>query len=177
MASDLSTTMDALVACVCAALEDIDRAACKCGLTVGPPSPGPAGCCTTCGANNLGGQVTGFLERVYPADQTRAGIDQVTRLENCNSGATAADITLVVLRCYPSLDSQGNMPSLDKTTPYAHDLNTDMRAVWNALKCCGSDLVIRESAVDADPEGGCSAFAIRVTTLVNMNPPVDVDVS
>lgn len=177
MASDLSTTMDALVACVCAALEDIDRAACKCGLTVGPPEPGPMGCCNKCGTNTLGGQVSGFVSRVYPADQTRDGIQEATRLENCNSGATAADITITVLRCYPKVDAKGNMPSLDKTTPYAHDLNTDLTAAWNALKCCGQNVQIVEVGVDASPSGGCSAFGITVTTLVNMNPPVDVDVS
>jgi hypothetical protein len=110
------------------------------------------------------------LERVYPADQTRDGITEATRLENCRSGGTAADITLVVLRCYPSLDKNGNMPTLEATTPYAEELNTDMGIVWQALKCCGTNIVIRESAVDADPAGGCSAFAIRVTTLVDMTP-------
>lgn len=177
MTGDLTTTMDALVACVVDALDDIDRAPCTNGLTVGPPSPGPAGCCTTCGSNNVGGQVTGFLERVYPAEQTRDGIQEVSRV-NCRSGATAADITLVVLRCYPSLDAKGNMPTLDKTTPYAHELNTDMTTVWQALKCCATGSEIRESAVDADPEGGCSAFAIRVSVMVSMVPPEpDVDVS
>lgn len=172
MTTDLTTTMDALVACVVEALDSIDRAVCKDGLTVGPPAPGPMGCCDKCGTNNLGGQVSGFLERVYPADRTNDGIEQVTRV-NCRSGSTAADITLVVLRCYPSMDAKGNMPPLDKTTPYAHDLNTDMTAVWNALKCCSTGSEIRESAVDADPEGGCSAFAIRVTTMVNMVPEVE----
>lgn len=175
MVADLTTTMDALVECVCDALEAADRAACACGLTVGPPSPGPAGCCEC--DTSPGGSVSGFLERVYPADQTRDGIQEASRLENCRTGGTAADITLVVLRCYPSLDEQGNMPDLVDTTDAAHDLNTDMTVVWEALKCCGPNLVIRESAVDADPEGGCSAFAIRVSTLVNMVPAVDLDVS
>lgn len=177
MAADLSTVMDTLVTCAADALEDIDRAACKTGLTVGPPEPGPAGCCNKCGANKIGGEVTAFLERVYPADKTREGIQEASRL-NCRSGGTAADITVVVLRCYPSMDNAGKMPTLDKTTPYAHDLNTDMRAVWNGLLCCTDGVEIRDSGVDASPAGGCSAFAIRVTVMVSMTPPaVDVDVS
>jgi hypothetical protein len=174
MATDLTTTMDTLTECVCAALEEIDRAVCACGLTVGPPATGPAGCCEC--NNGAGGSVAGFLERVYPADGM--SLEQVTRVENCKPGAVAADITLVVVRCYPTLGNQGNMPALEVTSSFAQDLNTDMAAVWNALKCCtGVSVAIRESAVDSDPEGGCSAFAIRVTTLVKMDNPAVVDES
>lgn len=174
VAVDLTTTMDSLVSCVCSALEEADRAACHCGLTIGPPSPGPAGCCQC--DETPGGSVSGFLERVFPAELTRDGINEAPRV-SCRSGATAADITLVVLRCYPAMDEQGNMPDLEDTTTAAHDLNEDMTIVWQALKCCDVGVEIRESAVDADPEGGCSAFAIRVTTMVSMVPAVDVDVS
>jgi hypothetical protein len=47
-------------------------------------------------------------------------------------------------------------------------LNTDLTAVWNALKCCGERIMLRESVVESDPEGGCAGFAIRVTVLVSM---------
>jgi hypothetical protein len=172
MAADLTTKMDALVACVSEALAGIDRAACSTGLTVGPPEPGPAGCCSKCGGTTVGGQVTGFLERVFPAEKTREGIQEV-QAQTCRNGSTAADVTLVVLRCYPSMDTQGNMPSLDKITPYAHSLNDDMTTVWAALKCCDQAVEIRDSGVDASPEAGCSAFAIRVTLMVSMVPPVE----
>lgn len=173
MASDLTTIMDALVACAADALDAIDRAACSHGLTVGPPEPGPAGCCNTCGSDKVGGQVSGFLERVFPADLTREGITEV-EAQTCRNGSTAADITLVVIRCYPAMTEQGAMPTLDQTTPFAHNLNTDLRAVWNAIRCCsGQRVEIRESAVDAEPEGGCSAFGIRVRTMVDMDPPED----
>jgi hypothetical protein len=113
----------------------------------------------------------GFLERVYPVDAST--YEQVAPVFNCRPSATAADISLTVIRCYPSLDEMGNMPGLDVTTDYAHNLNSDMAAVWSALVCCGTKLVIRETAVESDPEGGCSGFAVRVSVLVNMN----VDVS
>lgn len=172
MSADLTTTMDALVACVCAALEEADRAACSCGLVVGPPEPGPAGCCNKCGSNTVGGQVVGFLERVFPADLTRDGIQQVQG-QTCRAGGTAAEITLVVLRCYPTMDEQGNMPTPEVTTDFAHNLNTDLTTVWNALRCCQQTVEIRDSGVDASPEAGCSAFAIRVATMVDMNPSGD----
>jgi hypothetical protein len=173
MTDKLTPTMDTLVACVSEALADIDRAACSAGLTVGPPEPGPAGCCNKCGSNTVGGQVVGFLERVFPADKTRDGIQEAPR-QTCRNGGTAADITLVVLRCYPAMDMQGNMPTLEQTTPFAENLNTDMTTVWNALRCCATDVEIRDSGVDASPEAGCSAFAIRVTTMVDMTPAGDV---
>jgi hypothetical protein len=176
MADTITTTMDSLVDCVCAALADIERAACACGLTVGPPAAGPFACgCECATGDGVGGQVSAFLERVYPAEA--ATFEQVTRLEDCRPGAVAADITVVVTRCYPTLDNQGNQPTLDDTSLFADNLNTDLVAAWNALKCCGYKIGIRESAIDADPEGGCSAFAIRVTTLVAMTAPTVPDVS
>lgn len=169
MAADLTTIMQTLISCVCDSLEAVERPTCDCGLTIGVPAQGPAGCCDDCG-----GHASAFLERVYPADPTT--YEQIVRREDCKPGSTAADISLVVVRCYPAMDEQGNMPTLETTTTFAENLNTDMAAVWTGLKCCGTPLVIRDSAIQGDPEGGCSGFAIRVSVLVSMNSPV-VDVS
>lgn len=169
VAPTLTEVMDSLTECVCAALEAIERPACGCGLTIGVPALGPAGCCE-CDSTAVG-NVAAFLERVYPADATT--FEQVTRFEDCRPGATVADISLVVVRCYPKVDEQLQVPTLEETTPFAYELNTDMSAVWSGLKCCGTRLVFRDSAIQGDPEGGCSGFAIRVSVLVNMN----VDVS
>lgn len=163
-ASDLSTTLQTLIDCVCSALADADRPVCACGMTVGPPVIGPAQCCECDG--DTGGQVTGNLERVFPV--TGVLLESDTRVENCRPGLVAADFTIVVTRCYPTLDEQGNMPDLDQTTDATIGLHTDVGLVWNALKCCGTNLVFRESAVTADPDGGCSAFAVRVTVPVSM---------
>lgn len=168
MADDLTTVMGALTACVCDALEAVERPACDCGLTIGVPAQGPAGCCEC--QDGVGGNVSAFLERVYPADPST--YEQVTRREDCRPGSTAADISVVVVRCYPKMDEVGNMPTLETTTTFAENLNTDMAAVWTGLKCCGTPLVIRDSAIQGDPEGGCSGFAIRVSVLVSMNSPV-----
>lgn len=168
MADDLTTVMQALNTCVCEALEGIDRPACDCGLTIGVPAQGPSGCCEC--NEGVGGNVAAFLERVYPADPTT--YEQIAPLFPCRDNGTAADISVTVVRCYPSMDAQGNMPDLSTTTTYAENLNTDMAAVWSALKCCGTKLIIRDSAIQGDPEGGCSGFAIRVTVLVSMNSPV-----
>lgn len=168
MAETLSVTMNALIECAQTALaaDGVDRPVCSHGLTIGPPAPGPAGCCDECD-NGAGGQISAHLERTYPVNGD--DFEQVTVRANCRPFATAADITLVVIRCYPSMDELGNMPPLDDTTPFAENLNTDVQAVWDSLICCtGYTLAIREAAIDADPEGGCSGFAVRVSVLVKL---------
>lgn len=172
-APTLSEVMDSLTECVCTALETIGRPTCDCGLTIGVPALGPAGCCECDGG--VGGNVAAFLERVYPVDATT--YEQVVRREDCRPGATAADISVTLIRCYPKVDEQLQVPTLDDTTPYAHDLNTDMAAVWSALKCCETPIVFRDSAIQGDPQGGCSGFAIRVSVLVSMAAPDPVDPS
>lgn len=169
---DLTTTMDSLVACLCSALENIDRATCECGLTIGIPGPGPAGCCEC--DEDAGGQAAGYLERVYPADPTT--FEQITTLANCRPSAKAADVVLTVIRCYPTMTEQGQMPDMATTTEFAHNMNSDITAAWNALECCGERLVIREAFTQGDPEGGCSGFAIRVSVMVSM-PQSGVDPS
>lgn len=168
--SDLTTTMNALVACVSEKLADADRPACRDGLTVGAPATGPQGCCQDCAEGGPGGELTAHLERVYPVDGF--SFEQVVQPADCRPMAYAADITLVVVRCYPSMNDQGVMPTPDETTPYAEALNTDLAAAMQGLICCsGFKLVIRESAIDADPEGGCSGFAIRVSVIVSLVTP------
>jgi hypothetical protein len=171
MPENLTTIMDTLTECVCSALEAINRPACDCGLTIGVPAFGPNGCCECDGTT--GGKVATFVERVYPADPYTW--EQIAPKFPCSTpNVTAADLSVTVLRCYPALSETGQMPQMDVTTEYAHNLNTDMAAVWTALKCCGEQLIIRDSAVESDPEGGCSGFAIRVSVLVNMNLVGDV---
>lgn len=161
-ATDLDTTIDDLLACVVNALEAADRPVCSEGLTIGPP---PWQICCECDTDTSG-RASAFLERIYPVSSGTT-FEQETRLENCRPGAVAADISIVVRRCYPAAHENLTMPDLDETTPPAHDLNTDITVVWTALKCCGS-VAVREAGVDADPVGGCSAFAIRVTSLVSI---------
>lgn len=160
--------MDDLIACVCDALEAAERPVCICGKTVGTPVIGLGQCCDCSSADDpdAGGQASIHFERMYPAEKTANGIQQVERLENCKPGGTAADLQITVTRCYPRLDEQGNPPTLDETSPYADDLNADMTTVWKALRCCGQDIMFRESAVRTDPDGGCYAFGVLVAAMV-----------
>lgn len=169
---DVTDTMTDLLACVVDGLDTADRPVCDSGITIGPPVIGPNNCCK---CSDAVGQASVFLERVYPV----AGNDFSARstVENCRPGPVAADMTFVITRCYPAMKNNGQMPKLSETTGPSEDLNEDMRIVWAALRCCNvPNLIIRESAVDSDPEGGCSAFAVRVSVLVSM-PATGGDVS
>lgn len=170
MTDTVGTTLDTLLGCVVDALAAVERPVCDSGTTIGPPVFGPGECCK-CSGGDSDGRVVGFVERTYPVNGN--DFEQVIPL-NCRRTPIAADIVLVVIRCFPRISETGVMPSLEKTSTAADGLNTDMAAVWNAVECCGANLGIREAAVDSDPEGGCSAFAIRVTTLVSMPAPVGV---
>lgn len=162
-AETVPVTRAALLACVVAALADIDRPVCDSGSTIGPPVIGPDSCCKC--SDDSDGRVVAYVERTYPVDGT--SFEQIIP-RNCRRTAIAADIVLVVVRCFPRISETGVMPSLEATTEAADNLDEDMSAAWNAIECCGDNLGIREIAVDSDPEGGCSAFGIRVTTLVTM---------
>lgn len=173
MTDSLTDTMDALEACVTVALDETaERPVCQHGLTVGAPAIGPQGCCNECGDDeSAGGLVSVFLDEggVYPADPTT--YEAVGRID-CKPGAIAADIAVAVVRCYPAMNDQGVMPSLEATTPFAHDFNTDLTVTWNALACCGYKVVMRGAVPQGDPEGGCSGFLVRLTVLVSLANPV-----
>lgn len=168
MAADtVGETLDTLIACVVESLATIERPVCDSGTTIGPPVIGPGECCK-CTSGDGDGRVVGYVERTYPVDGP--DFEQVIP-RNCRRTPVAADIVLVVVRCFPRISDQGVMPSLEKTSTAADNLNADMAAAWNAIECCGENLGIREIAVNSDPEGGCSAFGIAVTTLVSMPAP------
>lgn len=104
-----------------------------------------------------------FLERLYPASD----LTRVTRIETCRTGGWAADITVIVTRCYPTLNEHGEIPFVEDTRTYAEALHDDLQIVLRGIICCtGLRLLIRDTAVDGDPEAGCSVFAIRVTVDV-----------
>lgn len=168
MANTVGETLDDLIACVVDSLAGVDRPVCESGTTIGPPVIGPDTCCKNCKGSGGDGRVVGYVERTYPVDGT--SFEQVIP-RNCRRTPIAADLVLVVIRCFPRISDTGVMPSLEKTGAAADGLDTDMAAAWNAVECCGENLGIREIAVDADPEGGCSAFGIKVTTLVTMPAP------
>lgn len=170
MADDLDTTTRALLACVCDALADEGRPTCQCYATVGDPV---IGLCCSCEGDGYSadaptGEVTVHLEQIYDVDP--ATLQQVTPIRPCRKTTTAADITLVVTRCYPTVDEFGNMPDPDAADAAATLLHDDVTTVWNALTCGCFDgrMIVTQVAVGAPPEGGCAVLIARVTVEVKL---------
>lgn len=164
MTLDLNDTTRELLACLCEALDTAERPSCACYATIGPPV---VGLCCEC-ETGATGETTVHVEQVYDADPET--LQQVTRIHPCRRSTTAADITLVVTRCYPMLDEQGNMPSEDVQNAAATSMHDDLAVVWKALTCGCSDvrLTVRNISVDAMPDAGCSILAARVTAEVRL---------
>lgn len=166
MATDLDTTAQQLLACVCEALaaEDVDRPVCSCYKTIGPPV---IGLCCECSSGTTG-EATIHVEQVYDCDSET--LEQVTRVHPCRRGTTAADMTIVVTRCYPTIDEQGQMPDTDDQDVAATSMHDDIGVVFKALTCGCADirLTVRNIAVDAPPDAGCAVLVARVTAEVKL---------
>jgi hypothetical protein len=168
VADDIQTTADALLDCVCAALADIGRPTCACFNVIGDPMVIQATCCE-CEPGTTG-ELTIHLERLYDVDPTT--LSPVDRVRPCKRSTVAADFAFVLTRCYPTVTEDGQLPDPEDQDAAARDLNQDAAAIWTALTCCeGVDpRIIREVAVEAAPQAGCSAVLARVTIPVNPRP-------
>lgn len=172
MAADLDTTVRAILDCVCDALTEAGTPVCSCYATVGPPN---AVLCCECGQDDsysgdgtVSGEATVNVVQVYDADPN--DLTQIDRIHPCNRSTTAADIALVVTRCYPMVDEDGNMPDTDAQDEAATGMHADVETVWKALTCgCfGSRLIVRNVAVNAPPQGGCALLGALVTVEVRI---------
>lgn len=164
MADSIDTTARALLACVCDALEAVNRPACQCFATVGPPV---VALCCSCD-EDTSGDLTIHFERLYDGDPTT--LEQVDRIHPCRQSTTAADFSIVLTRCFPMINELGEMPDSDTQDAAALDMHQDIGTVFRALTCgCNeSPLILREIAVDSMPDSGCMVLAARVSTEVSM---------
>lgn len=162
MVADIASLAQELLDCVCATFNDAGRPACDCYPTIGPPLVGP---CCACEDPAVTGNITINFETMYPADSQT--LERVARIYPCRMGTVAADFTVVLTRCYPTVRQEGTeivLPSVDEQRLAAEDLHTDVNLMWQALTCCpGVRMRWRDLAVDTDPEGGCSMLAARFT--------------
>lgn len=167
MVADIDAVARQLLDCACQFLEDAARPACQCYPTIGPPVVGP---CCTCDEEGSSGNLTINFETMYPADANT--LERVVRVFPCRrGGTTAADFTLVLTRCYPTLGDDGQLPAVEDIEEAAHDLHVDGNLLYDALTCCPDVRVRwRDLVVDSDPEGGCSIIAARITVDMTGSP-------
>lgn len=146
-------------------LIDAGRPVCSSRATIGPPVIGLVECCEC--DQDTSGQLSTNLERAFPADGTT--LEEISGLVGtCPTLTTAADFSLVLARCYPRINDDGEMPSADETTSATGLMYADITAVVKALMCSGQKIRLREVVIQSDPDGGCSAFTVRVTVPVKL---------
>lgn len=171
--TDLDTTAREILACVCEALEEASRPVCACYSSVGPPM---GVLCCSCdgedtdyyGPTTTTGSAVVYLEQVY--DAAPDTLEQVTRIHPCSRSTTAADLTILVTRCYPTIGADLQPPDTDQVDEAATLMHEDVTTVWKALTCgcSGIRLRVQGVGVNAAPEGGCAALAARVTVEVRI---------
>lgn len=112
------------------------------------------------------GDATVHFRSLYPAE--RDTLQPARIFSTCKRpGFLAADFTIVVTRCYPTIDESGNMPDPTEQDDAATLMHADVATVFKALRCCTDmRMIIRSIDVDAMPEAGCAALAARVTVEV-----------
>lgn len=171
VATTLAETSESLLACVCAAFELDLRPVCKCYHALGIPTI--LDCCECEEGSN--GEVSIHFRRLFDADPST--LNEVQRVRPCKGGITAAQFRIVVARCRPIIDENGELPDPEDITDAAIEQMRDVELLWQSLACC-SGLTLRVDDVSADlsEPGLCSVIYADVTAVVRV-PALPVDES
>jgi hypothetical protein len=89
----------------------------------------------------------------------------VTDVTNCDSSLLAVEIAVVLLRCVPMIDAQGNVPSTDETTAAFTAAANDAAVIYNAMMADmppGWERASLEQEFQG-ADGGCIAIDTRMT--------------
>lgn len=169
VADSVQTTVDALLGCMVDALAENERPVRKSGVTVGPPVLGPSVCCADCDdCGSATGQLVAYVQSIIPVNANTFG--QELRIEDCKPGAVAATIVFELDRCYPTIDEQGNPPTLEQIEPYSAGAIEDAGIMWRVFNCPCDDKQYKAAVtglqMGGEPNGGCSVVALSVTVLV-----------
>lgn len=158
--------------CVCDALSLDGRAVCKCYQSLGTPI---IFTCCECEEEDGNGEVSVHFRRLFDADST--DLVEVRRVRPCKGGTTAAQFRVVVARCRPIIDENGELPDPCEQTAAADEQMRDAELLWQALACCSDlTLVIDDITADLSEPGSCSLIYADITVLVSV-PPLPVDQS
>lgn len=171
MADNLDTVANALLACACDALEAAGRPACTCATTIGTPMVS-AFC--ECHTGPGSGELYVSFQTMYAVDPTT-----MTRVESifpCRKPSMVAEFSVLLTRCFPTIDEKGELPSGEEQSEAAEQLHADVQDLWIALTCCAPEvgrLRIDQVAV-SDPDGGISSVQLVVAVEVSLSKSPDV---
>lgn len=165
----ISQTARDILACVCSAFEEAARPLCKCYGTVG--NPYVVNCCDCDESTDPDvegrGQAIFQVERIF---ETNEDLQEVTnRVYPCKrAGYKAMNMTIWITRCWPTIDEQGYLDP-DDVDAATDEVLDDMETLYRAFVCCPEHrLIVRQVAVQSDPQAGCSTIVGQVTVEVKV---------
>lgn len=163
MADRLAVVADALLTCVSDALSDDLRPVCKVYQTHGTPVIFQ---CCECDDEGANGEISIHFRRLFDTDKD---LDEVRRIRPCRGGATAAQFRLVLARCRPIINEQGEIPDPEELTAHTQDQLRDVELLWQSLACCsGMTLRVDDVTADLSDPGTCSVIYADVTVDVTI---------
>jgi hypothetical protein len=179
---------EAVLGCVCAALQDAaqaieDHPGCPCRSCLVPGTPAWDSCDDPCNKNpagGAGGQLSVNVARLYASsdfptpDRSLPPTQARGRLTCAAPTAMAVELVVTLLRCAPTFDEGGCPPPCEDLAAAARILHTDMVIVRNAVECClptatehrrGRVVFVGESRT-VGPQGLCVGLEQRVTVAL-----------
>lgn len=156
---DPQGVLDQIQVCLCAQLTDSDIPVCRCCVVAG--NVALDNCCEE---DDCEGQAWVRLVRVYPSDRFPAAGAQKTACPI----QWAAVVEVGVVRCAPTLNNQGEVPTCEELAASAAGVHADMVAMYRAVGCCGldSDEVVLGEWSPIGPEGGCVGGRMTATVAI-----------
>lgn len=167
MAKRVGQVASDLLTAVSDALSDDLRPVCKAYQSHGIPV---IFMCCECEDSNAeegaNGEISIHFRRLMDADPST--LDEVRRIRPCHGGVTAAQFRMILARCRPIINEQGEIPDPDVLTEHTEDQLRDVELVWQALACSGMDLRIDDISADLSDPGNCSVIFVDLTVQVQI---------
>lgn len=163
----IAQVADALLTAVSDALSDDLRPVCKVYQTHGIPVIFQ---CCECDDPDLGAEANGEISihfrRLFDADAST--FDEVRRIRPCRGGVTAAQFRMVLARCRPIINEQGEVPPPEVLTEHTQDQIRDVELLWQSLACAGMEVRIDDISPDLSQPGTCSVIYVDLTVQVQI---------
>ena len=150
--------------CACSALEKT-ACGCPCHAFVASGAVAWDRCCAD-------GQLWVGVDRVYAyGGQFPAPAGVTTCVP-----PLAADLSIGILRCAPTMSDQGDPPSAEALTASAAQVNEDAYVLMNGVMCCLAEHGRARPFViggqrPLGPAGGCVGSSLAVTVVLTDPPP------
>jgi hypothetical protein len=122
--------------------------------------------CCECEEEGANGEVSVHFRRLFDADPST--LDEVRRIRPCKGGVTVAQFRIVLARCRPIIDENGEIPAPEILTDHTQDQLRDVELLWQSLACTGMDVRIDDVSADLSDPGNCSVSFADVSVQVQI---------